>query len=93
MLQKEDKATIVWTMILCSILVVGAIYAAYLVGKNVMREPAKKVVELSEVLVTAKPEAEEIGNNIWRTDDHERGVSCYRSAQSGGTLSCVKVNP
>lgn len=32
-----------------------------------------------------------IGNNIWVTDDHARGVSCYRSAQSGGTLSCVKV--
>lgn len=36
-----------------------------------------------------QPQAEHIGNNIWRTDDHERGVSCYRSAQSGGNLSCV----
>ena len=32
----------------------------------------------------------QISDDIRRTDDHERGVSCYRS--TGGYLSCVKVN-
>lgn len=32
-----------------------------------------------------------IGNGIRRTDDHEKGISCY--VASGGSMSCVKVNP
>lgn len=30
-----------------------------------------------------------IGNGIERTDDPERGVSCYRSRANGAALSCV----
>lgn len=32
-----------------------------------------------------------IGNGIRRTDDHEKGISCYIAA--GGSMSCVKVSP
>lgn len=32
-----------------------------------------------------------IANGIKRTDDLEKGVSCYK--YSGGSMSCVKVSP
>ena len=32
-----------------------------------------------------------IANGIKRTDDLEKGVSCYK--YSGGSMSCVKVTP
>lgn len=76
--------------ILLFVVVAAAVSAVIYTSLTILVQPAPTGVTLDEILIKAA-QAEPIGNNIWRTDDNERGVSCYRSAQSGGTLSCVKV--
>lgn len=64
-----------------------SLFCAFVVGVMVVgtfilvpREPKPEVV-------AAHAEYVDIGNGISRTDDLEKGVSCYK--YTGGSMSCV----
>lgn len=65
-------------------LLIGLLIALWNVTGNTVPKPR---IELAQIL---DPEYKEIGNGIKRTDDLEKGVSCY--IYYGSKLSCVKVN-